>query len=146
MATRYERQQTGALMHVAAAIVAALVIVAFVAGDEFWLALVIGLFVCAVLLLLGRLTVRVTDAEVALWFGAGVIRRRWPVADIAAAQRVRNPWTWGWGVRWFPGGWLYNVSGLDAVELRLHDGGRIRIGTDRPDELLHAITAALGSR
>jgi len=35
---------------------------------------------------------------------------------------------------------IYNASGFDAVELRMDDGRRIRIGTDEP----HALAAALG--
>ena len=38
-----------------------------------------------------------------------------------------------------PWGWMYNVSGLDAVEIELKGGGRFRIGTDEPDELVRAI-------
>ncbi len=101
-----------------------------------------GLVVAAALLLLGRLTVRVTDTEVAHWFGPGVFRRRYRLADLDAVQRVRNPWIWGRGIRLFPGGTLYNVSGLDAVEFRLPDGKRIRIGTDRPADLERAIETA----
>ena len=33
-------------------------------------------------------------------------------------ELVRNKWWHGWGVRWVPGGSMYNVWGLDAVELR----------------------------
>jgi hypothetical protein len=40
-----------------------------------------------------------------------------------------------------PGFRLYNVSGLDAVELRLKSGDIRRIGTDDP----HGLAAALKS-
>jgi hypothetical protein len=36
----------------------------------------------------------------------------------------------GFGIRMRPGFRLYNVSGLDAVELRLKSGDVRRIGTD----------------
>jgi hypothetical protein len=36
---------------------------------------------------------------------------------------------------------LFNVSGLDAVEVELVDGKRIRIGTDEPQALVAAIRA-----
>jgi hypothetical protein len=35
--------------------------------------------------------------------------------------------------------WVWNVSGLDAVELTLRSGRRFRIGTDEPEELAKAI-------
>jgi len=41
-------------------------------------------------------------------------------------------WLVGWGIRWTGSGWLFNVSGLDAVELSLKSGRRFRIGTDDP--------------
>ncbi|HEU4752170.1 MAG TPA: hypothetical protein VFU47_03600, partial [Armatimonadota bacterium] len=48
----------------------------------------------------------------------------------------------GWGIRlaWDHGPIsVYNVSGLEAVELRMKGGGRFRIGTDEPRELCAAI-------
>ena len=41
-----------------------------------------------------------------------------------------------------PGFRLYNVSGLDAVELRLKSGDIRRIGTDDPQGLAAALEAA----
>jgi hypothetical protein len=45
---------------------------------------------------------------------------------------VRNHWWNGFGIRVAAGFRLYNVSGLDAVELRLKSGEVRRIGTDDP--------------
>jgi hypothetical protein len=39
---------------------------------------------------------------------------------------------------------MYNVAGLDAVELVLASGKKFRIGTDQPDELRSAINLRLG--
>jgi hypothetical protein len=39
--------------------------------------------------------------------------------------------------------WIYNVSGFDAVELRMTDGRMYRIGTDEPHELEAAIRQML---
>jgi hypothetical protein len=36
---------------------------------------------------------------------------------------------------------LWNVSGLDAIELTFATGKRFRIGTDEPGKLLEAIRA-----
>ena len=36
--------------------------------------------------------------------------------------------------------WLvWNISGLDAIELTYHDGKKFRIGTDEPEALLEAL-------
>ena len=36
-------------------------------------------------------------------------------------------------------GWMYNVWGLDAVQLELQSGKSFRIGTDDPDGLVAAL-------
>ena len=46
----------------------------------------------------------------------GLIRRRIRIADIRSAAAVRNRWYYGWRLRLTPHGWLYNVSGLNAVQ------------------------------
>jgi hypothetical protein len=92
------------------------------------------------------LAVRVTAEEVHVAFGPGVLRRRIPVSQIRGAEPVRNRWWYGWGVRYTPRGWLWNVGGLDAVELDLASGRRFRIGTDEPQALAGAIRRAIGER
>jgi len=56
---------------------------------------------------------------------------------------VRNKWWWGWGIRRIHDGWLYNVSGLNAVELVMGNGKKFRIGTDQPRRLADSIQARL---
>lgn len=97
-----------------------------------------------VLLLFGTLTVDVDRERVRAVFGVGLIRKTVPLADVAAFQPVRNPWIAGWGIRAIRGGMLWNVSGLDAVELVLRDGRFFRIGTDEPDALVRALETAVG--
>jgi len=101
--------------------------------------------VCAVtLLLFGALTVELSHDQLRLWFGLGLVRRRIPLAGISAFRAVRNPWYCGWGIRRGPTGWLWNVSGLDAVELTFTDGRRFRVGTDEPGELVAALARVKG--
>jgi hypothetical protein len=108
-------------------------------------------FICAAALLFclfafRNLSVTVDDRQTELWFGPGWIRRKFPLSDIESCLIVRNPIFLGWGIRWFPGCWTYNVSGLQAVELKMRDGKRYRIGTDEPDRLCEAISSRLGSQ
>jgi hypothetical protein len=56
---------------------------------------------------------------------------------------VRNRWYYGCGLRLTPHGWLHNISGLDAVELELVDGRRVRVGADDAHELVRAIQSAM---
>lgn len=97
-----------------------------------------------VAILMGALTVEVDDAAIRLRFGIGLVRKSFRLDEIAACQAVRNKWWWGWGIRLIPGGWLYNVSGLDAVELVLKNGKIFRIGTDEPQVLNDFIRLKLG--
>lgn len=106
-----------------------------------WLPLAILGFV---LLLFGTLRVEVGRDGVRAVFGLGLIRRTVAFRDVAAWRPVRNPWYVGWGIRAIPHGTLWNVSGLDAVELVLKDGRRFRIGTDEPEPLARAIETSLG--
>jgi len=94
--------------------------------------------------LFASLTVVVGDAAVFVRFGPGLIRRSFALTDIRAVRTVRNRWYYGWGIRLLPRGWLYNVSGLDAVEIELADGRAHRIGTDEPEALAAAIQQAGG--
>lgn len=102
------------------------------------------LLLVAVMLLMGTLTVEVDDASVRVSFGVGLIRKSFRLDEIASVRPVRNRWWWGWGIRLIPGGWLYNVSGLDAVELVLKNRKIFRIGTDEPRVLADFIQARLG--
>ncbi len=99
-------------------------------------------FVCALLWLMGSLTVTVADNVLSFYFGPGVIRKRIRIGDITSVKAVRNPWYHGWGIRLTPTGWLYNVAGFDAVEVRMRNGHSLRIGTDEPGALLAAIEKA----
>lgn len=91
----------------------------------------LGMFCC--------LTVEIDGRQLRCFFGPGLIRRTIAVHEIVAARPVRNRWYYGWGIRLTPSGWMFNVSGLDAVELSLASGARFRIGTDRPSEVMMAL-------
>lgn len=87
----------------------------------------------AVLLILSQfsaLTVIVDRDFIKIRFGAGIFRKNITRSQIISTTIVRNPWYYGFGIRYTPTGWIYNVSGLDAIELFLKNGKKIRIGTD----------------
>lgn len=92
------------------------------------------------LFLFHSLTVEIKNNTFTCWFGPGLIRKTIPLADIQQAQAVRNFWLAGWGIRLMAGGyWLWNVSGLQAVELVLKNGKRFRVGTDEPEKLVQTL-------
>jgi hypothetical protein len=90
--------------------------------------------------LFSSLTVEVNDNELRWHFGPGLWTYRVARADIDSVRSVRNSWLNGFGIRMRPGFRLYNVSGLDAVELRLKTGDIRRIGTDDPNGLASTLT------
>lgn len=106
----------------------------------------VGLGIVLVLFLFGSLTVTVDGETVEVRFGPGLIRKRFATGRIVQATTVRNKWWYGWGIKLTPHGWLYNVSGLDAVELMMGDGRTYRIGTDDPEALAAAINGARKQR
>ncbi len=96
------------------------------------------------LVLFGTLTVVANDTGVGFYFGPGIIRKNFQYSDIDSAAPVRNSWLFGWGIRWFGRGWLYNVSGLDAIELKMKSGKVLRIGTDEPEQLMTFLRSKMG--
>jgi hypothetical protein len=96
-----------------------------------------------VLFLFHSMTVEIGQGELRISLGVGLIRKRVPLREIATAKTVRNKWWYGWGIRLTPHGWMFSVSGYDAVEITLQDGRGYRIGTDEPHKLHSAIESAL---
>jgi hypothetical protein len=151
MNERYRHTQAGwtLIVLVVAVVLAELTIVAFSAPQSTVALALAGALVAMVavmLALFSTLTVVVDDRKVSLSFGFGLLRRDVMLADIAAARKVRNHWYAGWGVRIIPHGRLYNVGGLDAVELEMDNGRVVRVGTDQPDALLAAVNAAVSGK
>lgn len=137
----YHHTQVGTIIIWAMGIGVVLIIVfSLMSGSIQSTGVALGAFLVVVLSLFSSLTVEIMDRNVICYFGPGLIRKKIALTDIREVQSVRNPWVAGWGIRWIPGRyWLWNVSGLDAVELMLTDGKKFRIGTDEPEKLVRAI-------
>jgi hypothetical protein len=97
------------------------------------------------LALFGWLTVEVDARAVRLRFGVGVFRRTLPIAELVRCDRLRTRLRWGWGLHWTPAGWLYNVSGRDAVRLELRRERPVVIGSDDADALKTAIDVRIAA-
>jgi hypothetical protein len=127
------------LLVVAAILVPTFISMQLVAGP--WIvAVVYGV----ILLLFATLTVTVTSDGLVAAFGIGVISKSVPFPDVVSFARVRNRWFNGWGIHFYPGGTLYNASGLSAVEFKLSSGRSVSIGTAEPDALVSAVQQATG--
>ena len=90
------------------------------------------------------LTIQVDQDRLRWQFGSGIIRKSVRTQEIASARSVRTNILEGWGIHLSRFGWLYNVSGYDAVAITLTSGKRFALGTDQPGELVRAINDALG--
>jgi len=88
------------------------------------------------------LTIEITDRELRWRFGPGLIRKSVPLAEIVSAAPVRTGLSWG--IHWSPRtGWLYNVSGFDAVAVTLRNGKRFTLGTDESQTLVARLAEML---
>ena len=149
----YHHTQTGTVV-----IVSLSVAIVFVAGLTVFLmqraiepfslsTLFLNVAILAIaLIVFARLTVNVAPEMVECHFGFGLLRRQFEIAAIDSVECVRNPWYYGWGIRRTPQGWMYNVSGFDAVQIQLASGKRLRIGTDEPEQLKAAIEGAIAQQ
>ncbi len=93
--------------------------------------------------LFSSLTIQVTDRALRWQFGPGLIRKEVPLREIERAEVTETTLLQGWGIHYTSRGWLYNVSGFQAVGVRLKSGKQFLLGTDEPKRLCAAISLSL---
>jgi hypothetical protein len=104
--------------------------------------LVLTFLVC--LLIFYKLTIIVDRTSVSFRLGIGLISKSYKISDIKFCRPVSNSVISGIGIRMLPNGWLYNVSGLKAIELQfINKKSVIRIGTNRPDEISQLVQSLI---
>ena len=101
--------------------------------------LVVSIILLVSIVLFYKLTITIENEILCASFGIGIIRRRLQLAEIVGCEPIRIRWWYGWGIHLTPCGWLYNVSGFDAVAIILRDGKKVALGTDDPHGLVAAI-------
>ena len=100
------------------------------------LLLVVGLW-------LARLRVRVTPAELQVRFVPFFVDRHIALPEIMGYTVLRyNPLLAGYGIHFSTYGLVYNVSGREGVQLRLRNGKRVLVGTQRAQEFCAALAQA----
>jgi hypothetical protein len=98
--------------------------------------------VCILLLsaiLFSSLTIEIADGRLAWRFGPGLIHKSVSLAELSSVEPVRIRWWNGWGIHLTGNGWLYNVSGMEAVKVSLKSGKTFMLGTDEPQQLAEAL-------
>jgi len=147
----YRHTQVGYTVLVVLVLIAAVVAYRFATGDggadrgRVGFAIILAVLAgCA--LAFASLTIQVNERSLSWAFGPGLFRQRLELAEISDLRVVQNQFWYGFGIRRFRGGWLYNVSGGTAVEIGTARGRRVRLGTDEPDQLIDAIRSAVRAR
>jgi len=99
------------------------------------------LFVLFILFSYMSLEVLIDEEYLRIKFGYGIFKKKFILKEIVSVRSVKNHWYYGWGIkhRSVPPMWIYNVSGLDAVEIKTINGKIYRIGTDDQENLKAAI-------
>jgi len=106
---------------------------------------IVTFLVC--LLIFYKLTIEIDDTHLSFTLGTGLVKRKYALKDIESCLPVKNSAFYGVGIRLIPDGWLYNVSGQYAVELAFKNKKtKIRIGTDKPEEVAEAINKFLNKK
>ncbi len=100
-------------------------------------AVLLALLVTGVLF--SSFTVQVLHGHLIWSFGPGFFRHMVPLSRIRDARVCDNSWLHGLGMRKNGGVRVYAVAGGSAVEVELEGGERIRLGTNDPEGLLHAL-------
>jgi len=93
-----------------------------------------------------KLTIKIDNEKLRASFGIGLIQRTIPISEITVCEPIRIRWWYGWGIHFTSYGWLYNVSGWDAVAIALRDGRKFALGTNDPQGIATAIRRFASAR
>jgi hypothetical protein len=98
------------------------------------------------LLIFYKLTITIDDTMLTFSMGVGFVSKKYLIADIKSCKVVKNSAFNGIGIKLLNNGWLYNVSGLYAVELTFKNRKSVvRIGTDKPEEIAGIINKMINN-
>lgn len=108
---------------------------------RYWFLHVLVLAILVVMMLTSyNLKITINDKDLHFQFGPGVIEKTIALEDITDCKVVKNKRRYGFGIRKIKSWRLYNVSGLDAVELTLSWTDKvIRVGTQEPAKICEVL-------
>jgi hypothetical protein len=91
-----------------------------------------------------KIDIEIDKVHIAFKMGIGIFGKSYNISEIESCNPVKNSFFYGWGIHKIPNGWIYNVSGFDSIELSFKNTcKKIRIGTNKPDEITDYITSLL---
>jgi hypothetical protein len=120
----------------------------FGGSTQYWREIIIAVnfFMFLLIANFSSLLIEINNKSLRWYFGIGAPFKIIMLNDIKQFSIVRNKWWHGWGIRRIKKGWLYSVSGLDAVQLVLKNGKIIRLGTDEVKKLAKKIDSQLANK
>ncbi len=106
--------------------------------------LIMSLLFIICLLLFFQMRTSVDNEKIKISYGIGLIKKTIDIHNIERIEIVRNKWYYGLGIRIIKNGWLYNIHGLNAIELKLKNSKSIiRIGTADNKKLMKEIESKI---
>jgi len=141
----YNHTQVGKLISQITVIVSIIFVITLILDDSALIIIPFVLFVFIPMSSFFSLNVRVDDKQIRIKFGYGIFSKSFNLNEIEYSKTVRNKWYYGYGIKFwfFPRMIIFNVSGLDAVEIRMRNGKIFRIGTDDPITLDYVIKSSI---
>ena len=141
----YEHRQTGYV--VVGGVVVALAILALVAIGASTSASAFALTPIAIFLgvlagIFSSMTVRVTRTTLEWWIGIKPLGVRVALDEIESVEPIKTNLFEGWGIHLTWHGWVWNVAGFNALQVKLKRGTRYAVGTPEPDKVIAAIRTA----
>jgi len=107
----------------------------------------VSLILIVVALLFHKLTITIDDQYLKFGFGFNFYTQKYRLDEIQSCKPVKNPIWYGIGIRILPEGMLYNVSGLQAIELTFKNKKKkVRIGTDQPDIIAQYVNSRISKQ
>ena len=102
---------------------------------------IVSLIIFIALLFFYKLTIIIDDTYISFKLGIGLFGKKYRIDDLKSCKPVKNSIFFGIGAKMLPNGWLFNVSGLKAIELSFKNKKSIiRIGTDKPEEIADIVS------
>lgn len=93
----------------------------------------------AALLLSMRLHTRIDENGIAMRY-APFLSRKWSWSELRSAEVLDYGFVGGWGIRfWTSYGTVYNVRGSKGLAIKLRNGRKLLIGTQKPAEMKQAV-------
>tara|TARA_X000001036_G_C20461124_1_gene717494 strand:+ start:55 stop:528 length:474 start_codon:yes stop_codon:yes gene_type:complete len=103
------------------------------------------LIVFALTSMFAKLSTTVSEEKIDLVFRYGFPQKEILFSEIKSAELQKVTNMWGSGVKIMRHGSMWRAWGNTAIAIQKHDGRRIVVGSDNPEELLQAIQSRLGN-